>query len=292
VRLNDFENLGNARPASEPSRTSDFLPGSPASEMTPTNAHLGDPVTAASECGSPQVSEPLPGENGENPLHPVTVDDMSKLPTWLTSTNMVSYLRGVSQESLWQELVTTFMRFEMLNPTTGVCSMESSAFLVHPLTMFIIQKLPTVSRPGEVQAWIKSKKKDSPPAVDLEAYGLSFMEWWRTLQPSWRLCDDGSLSHEPRVNEEWSVLGKGGSAGLYTVVVSLSWWIVAAPSGESELQPQLWAAVRDVHWIIKQVIEMILKTRKGKKRPIGNDTAVISGKRCVICILSYFTIMY
>jgi len=147
--------------------------------------------------------------------------------------------------------------------------------------MFFVQKFPTVSRPGEVQVWIKSKKKDLPPAVDLEVYRPLFMEWWHTLQPSWRLRNDGSLSCEPRVDEEWSVLGKGGSAGLYTVVVSLSWWIIAAPSGESELQPQLWAAVRDVHWIIKQVIEKILKTHKGKKRLIGNDTPVISGKRWV-----------
>ena len=78
-------------------------------------------------------------------------------------------------------------------------------------------------RPDVVSAWIKSKKKTSPPEIDVEEFASSFMAWWIALQPGWRLADDGSFKYEMPKDEDWCVLRKGGSAGLYVVVVALSW---------------------------------------------------------------------
>ncbi|KAF8335187.1 hypothetical protein F5887DRAFT_1079268 [Amanita rubescens] len=182
---------------------------------------------------------------------PSLANDMSKLPPWLTNTGMVSYLRHrVSRESLWQELITTLLRFEALNPVTG--------------------KLPTTSRPDEVQAWIRNKKKDVPPTVDAQSYGATFMEWWKALQPSWRTRDNGVLSYKVPADENWSVLGKGGSAGIYTVVVALSWWMVASSPADSDSTSPVWAAVYDVQWVINQIVMKTISTGKGKKRT-GNE---------------------
>jgi hypothetical protein len=87
--------------------------------------------------------------------------------------------------------------------------------------------------------------------VDVEKYGSSFMAWWLALQPEWRIADDGSFNYEVPKDEEWLVLHKGGAAGLYTVVVALSWWVRA-------LTPEIvsfraWGAVHDVQWVIEQI---------------------------------------
>jgi len=128
-----------------------------------------------------------------------------------------------------------------------------------------LQNLPTTSRPAEVTAWIKSKKKEVPPEVDPDTYGSSFMAWWFAIQPTWRLSDNASFVYEALPDEDWRLLRKGGSAGLYTVVVALSWWIRALPS---DLPPCLraWSAVRDVQWVIDQIYNMVLHTCKGTKR--------------------------
>ena len=81
--------------------------------------------------------------------------------------------------------------------------------------------------PDVVSAWIKSKKKNSPPEIDVEEFMSSFMAWWIALQPGWRLADDGSFNYEMPKDEDWHVLHKGGLARLYIVVVALSWWIRA-----------------------------------------------------------------
>ena len=53
------------------------------------------------------------------------------------------------------------------------------------------------------------------------------------------------------MGEDWAVLHKGGKAGLYTVIVILSWWVRA-------LTPEIpafcaWKAVDDVQWVTNQI---------------------------------------
>lgn len=104
----------------------------------------------------------------------------------------------------------------------------------------------------EMKAWIKARvdKKDVAPDVQPEEYGKSFMKWWTELQPSWRKMDNGRLTKDTPDGEKWRGLMKGGTAGIYTVVVALSWWIKAlgtvAEGGEAFL------AVRDVVWVLEQ----------------------------------------
>jgi hypothetical protein len=44
--------------------------------------------------------------------------DGSKAPAWLTAR--LDYLRGISEEKAWQDLIASFLKFEMENTTTGV----------------------------------------------------------------------------------------------------------------------------------------------------------------------------
>ena len=45
---------------------------------------------------------------------------------------------------------------------------------------------------------------------------------------------------------------KGGSAGLYVVVMALSWWICKLEAGSDELQA--WDIVDDVTWLLSSVM--------------------------------------
>ncbi|KIJ95407.1 hypothetical protein K443DRAFT_11414 [Laccaria amethystina LaAM-08-1] len=104
------------------------------------------------------------------------------------------------------------------------------------------RNLPNTSCLVEVVEWIKSKKKEVLPEVDPNAYGSSFMAWLLAIQLTWRLSDDTLFVYKAPPDKDWKSLSKGGSAGLYTVVVTLSWWIQALPS---DLSPCLyeWLAV-------------------------------------------------
>jgi hypothetical protein len=138
--------------------------------------------------------------------------------------------------------------------------------------------LPTTSRPEEVASWIKSRKKNSPPDVDAEKYGSSFMAWWIALQPEWRLQDNGSFNYEAPKDEDWSALHKGGKAGLYTVVVALSWWVRALTAEIPSFRA--WTAVRDVQWVINEISTKLTTTPPaGKKRQLEESAPSGKSKR-------------
>ena len=136
----------------------------------------------------------------------------------------------------------------------------------------MVQNLPTTMHPKEVASWIKSKKKNSPPEVNVNTYGPSFMAWWITLQPVWRVSDDSLFNYMAPSNEDWCVLQKGGLAGLYTVVVALSWWIRALTP--ESFSSRALTAVRDVRWVIDQISRKL--TPSGMKQAL--EVSISSGK--------------
>jgi hypothetical protein len=125
-------------------------------------------------------------------------------------------------------------------------------------------------------------KKDVAPTVQPVEYGETFMKWWIALQPLWRRSMDGTLSKDTPDEETWRGLMKGGTAGIYTVVIALSWWIKAlgtiADGGDASV------TVRDVTWVLDQVCGTLLTEQgpPGLKR--GHDDlseGTRNKKRCV-----------
>ena len=50
--------------------------------------------------------------------------------------------------------------------------------------------------------------------------------------------------------ENWQVLRKGGTSGIYVIVIALSWWIKAQHRAHNV---NAWAAVSDLLWVIEQI---------------------------------------
>lgn len=168
---------------------------------------------------------------------------------------------------MWQNLVTEFITFEKSSPPAGV-SLIVTWYLY--LSNFILLKfMSTTSRPGEIAKWIKSKKKDYVPLIKPGFYGPLFMKWWKGLQPSWRAQGDTFLSRNTPTVNNWSVLRKGGSAGLYTVVIGLSWWIKAQTM---QRNADSWIIVDDITWVIHQMNMDVSGNLAQSKRSCEDDT--------------------
>ena len=71
---------------------------------------------------------------------------------------------------------------------------------------------------------------------------------------------------------------KGGTAGMYLIVISLSWWVAEASVGDK----QLWEAVNDVAWVLSQVNALLAKllSASGPPKTSPAGTAATSMK-CV-----------
>jgi hypothetical protein len=110
----------------------DYANGAAATTATTTSVdgHQGQTVLVVNNVEG-SVSLPASTSPGSDPGTAVSMSvdqaevpvesiDTSNLPAWLTGSGMLDYLRGVSKESAWQNLVTSLLRFETENKITGV----------------------------------------------------------------------------------------------------------------------------------------------------------------------------
>lgn len=81
---------------------------------------------------------------------------------------------------------------------------------------------------------------------------MRFTGWWKNLQPSWRASSAHALSEVRNVpkDETWQSLRKGGTAGIYVVLMGLSWWILAQ---NEACDATAWLIVDDLSWVIQQM---------------------------------------
>jgi len=72
---------------------------------------------------------------------------------------------------------------------------------------------------------------------------------------------DGTLATDIPADEKWEGLTKGGTAGIYTVIVALSWWIKALGTTADK---DAWVAVRDVAWVMGRICAMLGSTNQSR----------------------------
>ena len=78
------------------------------------------------------------------------------------------------------------------------------------------------------------------------------MEWWTVLQPDWRKDDEMSLVffRDVLIGETWQGMRKGGMAGIYVIIMALSWWIKAQ---KAERDAEAWSTIDELSWVIQQL---------------------------------------
>ena len=118
-------------------------------------------------------------------------------------------------------------------------------------------RLPTTNRPEEIGQFIRSSRHYSKAPVlamsKLRPYAAMWKAWWTALQPRWRDVAVWPFSRD-NTDGDWAPLLQGGLNGLYLVVISLGWWIVAAWKVYEE-KPAEWtqviAVMEDVDWVFE-----------------------------------------
>ncbi|KAJ6450545.1 hypothetical protein C8R47DRAFT_914914, partial [Mycena vitilis] len=104
-----------------------------------------------------------------------------------------------------------------------------------------VKGLGTEGRPKEVHVWIKNARKKRPDIKNVEAFVGEIQEWWKRLNPAWRI-NNGELIQE--VQGSLDVLRVPGANGFFTVLVLLKWW------WEEQGPTDAWvAAFQDVTWV-------------------------------------------
>lgn len=237
------------------------------SSMQPRNASLPpiDALTppAHSPLVPPRViitsstSAPIPGRSSRKsaPIPGAIQELIKNLPVnaeWLSSAlpNILKVNIGVE----YHRLVTLLMDLE-----------SSYGFATNPIIRF-----SCAHRPLEIKKWIvngRGQRLVSIVVEDLILYMKGWWNWWRSLQPGWRVFDkDGKPITSPGNVGDWECLIVPGANGFLSVVASLYWWgcAVFTRRGKQKKENRTdWErAVADCRW----VMEGILRATKEKEK--------------------------
>lgn len=145
------------------------------------------------------------GAVSTTPSSPTTIECPHDAALWLV--NAVSMLSAGDLGAEWLRLVQAWVKFELEQGSNAG------------------SKLNSAQRPIAVAEWMKRKRSSTwrPLVGDVVAYGTMHMDWWHSLQPSWRLREDGTIDEEV-VAGDWAELRKPGVNGILSVLASLFYW--------------------------------------------------------------------
>ena len=123
-----------------------------------------------------------------------------------------------------------------------------------------------------------SKKKEVVPPVKPAQFGKQFMEWWTVLQPDWQKDNTEGLLlffHDVLTGKTWQGMKKGGTAGIYIVVMALSWWIQAQKAEHDVLA---WSTVNKFLWVIEQLNQKMVSPITVPKKEVCDEKSNGEGK--------------
>lgn len=116
---------------------------------------------------------------------------------------------------VWPTLVNAWIRFE--ESSVGLTGTRGS--------------LPAKGRPSGVYDWIQRARNPNfrPEIADSKAFGDKHIAWWTSLQPEWRISDDGDIirNYDDYDGGDFEGLRKPGVNGLLSALASLYFWGMA-----------------------------------------------------------------
>ena len=87
------------------------------------------------------------------------------------------------------------------------------------------------------------------------------------MQPSWR-NQGGQLVCDIPQGKTWQMLKKGGTSGIYVVIMGLSWLIGTEQSEHSKKDTDTWTIVEDISWVIQQMKKGMKSKQIAQKRAL------------------------
>ena len=115
--------------------------------------------------------------------------------------------------------------------------------------------LAAKERPECVSEWIRRGRPPTwrPAITAVSKLELAFRTWWVSLQPKWRVSENGTIITADS-DGDWDVLRKPGVNGLLSVLVALFYW--GGIAKRTAKQRNAWAAcVEDCILVLRQLVE-------------------------------------
>ncbi|TDL22888.1 hypothetical protein BD410DRAFT_839567 [Rickenella mellea] len=140
----------------------------------------------------------------------------------------------------------------------GTTSVESRRLAALWLKLEVVLKhselakgLPSTGRPVELAEYLKRKDAVAPEITDASDFGIRWRNYYTSIQVAIRNVSTWPPSQSKSNSSVWSPLLKGGRRGLFSLLISLSWWQKAGTTRKQRLLVE--EAVRDAHWLFSQL---------------------------------------
>ncbi|KAF7976044.1 hypothetical protein HWV62_7950 [Athelia sp. TMB] len=186
-------------------------------------------------------------------------------PEWVVVA--MPHLQALSDDVQWTSLLDKWIELErqLGFPQKG----RSKAFVLIP-----------THRPAPLSNWIHDgcvwdELPNIVPGI-AQDYSTSWWLWWRAMQPAWRA---ESLSQDLRGTGDfnWGETRKGTQNGFFLMVLSVGLWLRGRGKGRDEWR--CGDALREVHWVIGQMLNSGNSPTLGKRGRNNCDTDKPLGKR-------------
>ncbi|KAF9030904.1 hypothetical protein BJ165DRAFT_1535565 [Panaeolus papilionaceus] len=214
---------------------------------SPTVSSMTSPTQpdASNNSAATSVSTPCITPATPSPSSSVSINAPSADP--ITTTAPVGtqaawdVVRNASQDPQWHSFVNAFFRFETQEPITGQLSVG------------------LMMRPKMVTEWIRSKKKHSIPDISFNLAATQMVTWWKALCPN---PNDATI---------FPSFAKGGTSGIYTVVVPLAWCVsLINDSADITIQEELWQTIGTLGRILAFFAAESKKPQCASKRSVAS----------------------
>jgi hypothetical protein len=137
----------------------------------------------------------------------VTIHAKANAPKWFISALKMLQLGEMPRPDRWFEVVTAWKAFE-----------EKAKYQENGY-------LDSAGRPACVGLWIGRHRSITwrPVLPKLSVLEKEFRCWWTSLQPDWRISEEGDLMSE-ELEGDWGALRKPGLNGILGALVCLFYW--------------------------------------------------------------------
>jgi len=119
--------------------------------------------------------------------------------------------------------------------------------------------LPTAGRPAEIVWWTsRARPSDIPNLLDgsrtFKAFTDLVLRWWGSIQPSWRVFEQGKASRD--VKGSWEDLYAPRINGILNVVILAYWWVSILDNDEPEdgVREDYEFFADDVAWVLSKLL--------------------------------------
>lgn len=129
------------------------------------------------------------------------------------------------------------------------------------------------TRPKEIIDW-GHQRESAPSIASVDDFRQRWIVWWGGCQPKWRSIGTWPYTRGDAKDKDWDRINVTGPHGLFTVIMSASWW---AGSGSS--RDAVSPAIEDLHWVFENLVDFNSRSQNTRPKPVVIPPSNFPGHR-------------